>query len=85
MLTLAEETARSFRQEFAGKIMTVLWEKLTDGVWTGLTDNYIRVYTRSSEDLTARLQMAELTKPWQNGMWGVVPKPVRLQSSSLET
>jgi threonylcarbamoyladenosine tRNA methylthiotransferase MtaB len=61
MLALAEESARSFRQEFLGKTMAVLWEKRTDGVWTGLTDNYIRVYTKSSEDLANKLLPVKLT------------------------
>ena len=60
MLALAQESAQSFRQRFLGKTMTVLWEKRTDGVWTGLTDNYIRVYTRSDEDLTNKLLSVKL-------------------------
>ncbi len=56
MLTLHKESAQNFRQQFLGKIMPVLWEQQsTDGVWSGLTDNYIRVYTRSDEDLTNKL------------------------------
>ncbi|MFC1977592.1 tRNA (N(6)-L-threonylcarbamoyladenosine(37)-C(2))-methylthiotransferase MtaB [Chloroflexota bacterium] len=56
MLALAEESARNFRQQFSGKMMPVLWERQSDGgVWSGLTDNYIKVYTRSDEDLTNKL------------------------------
>ncbi|MDO9065485.1 MAG: tRNA (N(6)-L-threonylcarbamoyladenosine(37)-C(2))-methylthiotransferase MtaB, partial [Chloroflexota bacterium] len=44
MLALAEESAADFRKRFAGKIMLVLWEQQTGGLWSGLTDNYIRVY-----------------------------------------
>jgi len=62
MLALAEESAQNFRQQFLGKTMMVLWEKQTDGVWSGLTDNYIRVYTKSSEDLTNKLQPVRLVE-----------------------
>ena len=61
MLALAKESARSFRQGFLGKTMAVLWEKRSgDGVWTGITDNYIRVYTKSDEDLTNKLLPVKL-------------------------
>jgi threonylcarbamoyladenosine tRNA methylthiotransferase MtaB len=55
MLALAQESAQRFRYKFLGKTMTVLWEKQAGGVWTGLTDNYIRVYAKSDEDLTNKL------------------------------
>jgi threonylcarbamoyladenosine tRNA methylthiotransferase MtaB len=62
MLALAKESARNFRRKFLGKTMPVLWEKQTDGVWSGLTDNYIRVYNKSSEDLTNKLLPVKLEK-----------------------
>ncbi len=56
MLVLAEECAAAFRRRFAGREMLVLWENRSpDGVWTGLTGNYIKVHTRSRDDLTNRL------------------------------
>ncbi len=73
MLALAEESAHNFRQRFLGKTMTVLWEKQSGGVWAGLTDNYIRVYTKSSEDLANRLLPVKLTEalPANIGLKGV--------------
>ncbi|MEX0761644.1 MAG: tRNA (N(6)-L-threonylcarbamoyladenosine(37)-C(2))-methylthiotransferase MtaB [Dehalococcoidia bacterium] len=35
--------AREHRMSFVGKTRPVLWEKVTAGVMTGLTDNYLRV------------------------------------------
>ncbi len=56
MLALARESTQNFRQQFLGKIMPVLWEQQSgNGIWSGLTDNYIRVYTRSDEDLSNKL------------------------------
>ena len=61
ILALARESAGRFRQRFLGRTMMVLWEKeVTEGVWVGLTDNYIRVFTRSSESLKNRLAEAKL-------------------------
>jgi threonylcarbamoyladenosine tRNA methylthiotransferase MtaB len=72
MLSLAKESAQNFRQGFLDKTMTVLWEKQTDGIWTGLTDNYIRVYTESSEDLTNKLLPVKLMEIKGDGVWGEV-------------
>jgi len=56
MLTLAQRSAGEFREQFLGRTMPVLWEKETDpGTWNGLTNNYIRVFTRTRDDLTNRL------------------------------
>jgi len=61
MMTLAEESARNFRQRFSGRIMAVLWEKQSaDGVWSGVTGNYIKVYTRSDQDLSNKLMPVKL-------------------------
>ncbi len=62
MLALARENARSFRQQFSGRVMPVLWEQRSaEGVWSGLTGNYVRVHTRSDEDLTNRLLSTRIT------------------------
>jgi threonylcarbamoyladenosine tRNA methylthiotransferase MtaB len=61
MLALANESAKNFSQQFSGKVMPVLWEKQSaNGIWSGLTDNYIKVYTRSNEDLTNKLLPVKL-------------------------
>ncbi len=72
MLALAKESAQNFRQRFLDKTMPVLWEKQTDGVWSGLTDNYIKVYTRSNDDLTNKLLPAKLVEVGGDGVRGVV-------------
>jgi threonylcarbamoyladenosine tRNA methylthiotransferase MtaB len=62
MLTLAEESARNFRQRFSGRTMPVLWERRTgDYTWSGVTGNYLRVFTESKEDLSNRLTPVILT------------------------
>ncbi len=72
MLTLAKESAQNFRQQFLGKTMPVLWEKRSgDGVWSGLTDNYIRVYIKSDGDLTNKLLPVKLVELFnRDGVWG---------------
>jgi len=72
MLVLAKESAQNFSQQFLGKTMPVLWEKRSDdSIWSGLTDNYIKVYTRSDEDLTNKLLPVKLVELFnQDGVWG---------------
>jgi len=73
MLALAEECADNFRRRFLGSNLPVLWEQQGgDGVWTGLTGNYIKVYTRSGEDLTNRLHLVKLTEVSGDGVWGEI-------------
>jgi len=62
MLALGRACIRNFRKGFLGKTMLVLWEKETGGVWSGLTDNYIRAYTKSDQDLTNQLLPVELVE-----------------------
>jgi threonylcarbamoyladenosine tRNA methylthiotransferase MtaB len=70
MLSLARESARSFQQKFLGRTLEVLWERSSGGVWSGLTGNYIRVYTKSCEELTDKILPVKLEKLYRDGVWG---------------
>ncbi len=72
MLAQAEASARSFSQRFCGKTIPVLWEKRSNGLWSGLTDNYIRVYTKNNEDLANKLLPVKLAEVYEDGVWGEV-------------
>jgi threonylcarbamoyladenosine tRNA methylthiotransferase MtaB len=55
MRAVAAASDQAFRQQFVGRTMNVLWESARKGdaglVWSGLTDNYLRVYAAGSADL----------------------------------
>jgi threonylcarbamoyladenosine tRNA methylthiotransferase MtaB len=70
MLALAEESARNFRRRFLGRTMPVLFEQRANGVWSGLTANYIKVYTKSSEDLANKLLPVKLVEIRGDGVTG---------------
>lgn len=72
MLALARESAQNFSQQFLGKTVPVLWEKQSDGIWSGHTDNYIKVYTTSDENLTNKLLPVKLVEVRGGGVWGEV-------------
>ncbi len=70
MLALAEDSAWKFHQRFLGQKLAVLFEQQYNGIWSGLTGNYIRVYTQSSKDLTNKLLPVKLEKIYKDGVWG---------------
>jgi threonylcarbamoyladenosine tRNA methylthiotransferase MtaB len=72
MLTLANESARYFREGFVGKTLEVLWEQAAGGVWSGYTGNYIKIYTKTTADLTNKVTPAKLLKLYRDGVWGEV-------------
>ncbi|MFH1087645.1 MAG: MiaB/RimO family radical SAM methylthiotransferase, partial [Chloroflexota bacterium] len=70
MLDLAAESREKFRQRFLGREMTVLWERETSpGVYSGLTENSIRVTVQSAERLTNRLTPTRLMSPEKGLVW----------------
>ena len=73
MLALHKESTQNFRQRFLDRTMPVLWEKQSNnGFWSGLTDNYIKVYTRNDDDLTNKLLPVKLVQLGGDGVWGEV-------------
>ncbi|MCJ7655997.1 MAG: tRNA (N(6)-L-threonylcarbamoyladenosine(37)-C(2))-methylthiotransferase MtaB [Dehalococcoidia bacterium] len=75
MLELAQRSIRKFCQRFLGQIMTVLWEKEVtsgSGVYSGLSNNYIRVLTQGSEPLTNQFRSVRLVRLHNQGLWGEV-------------
>lgn len=62
MLALAEASASRFREAHVGRVVSVLWEtrRRDDGLWDGLTDNYVRVRAASPDDLLNRITGARV-------------------------
>ncbi len=63
MLELAAFKADAFSRRFIGQTREVLWENEVgrrSGIYSGLTDNYIRTYAKSERNLTARLLKTRL-------------------------
>jgi len=78
LLKLAAESSRDYMRQFRGRIMPVLWEKKTNGVWSGLTGNYIRVFTRSNSVLSNQLmpfRLVELNEDGFRGEPAAIPCP----------
>jgi threonylcarbamoyladenosine tRNA methylthiotransferase MtaB len=75
MLELARQSASKFCQRFLRQSITVLWEKEVapgSGVYSGLSHNYIRVFTQSSEPLTNQFRSVRVVRLHNQGLWGEV-------------
>jgi threonylcarbamoyladenosine tRNA methylthiotransferase MtaB len=75
MLKLAEYCRYSFCQQFLGQTMPVLWERETNlaaNIYSGLTDNYIKVFAHSEKILTNTIVPAKLASFHNKVMWGKV-------------
>jgi len=55
MLALSKRNLKLFNQKFIGHVLPVLFEQQDGEYWTGLSDNYIKVYVKSNQDLTNRM------------------------------
>lgn len=72
MLSLAKESSKAFNNHFIGKTLDVLWEQHSGSVWSGLTGNYIKVYTGSNNDLANIITPVKLVRPYRDGLYGEV-------------
>jgi threonylcarbamoyladenosine tRNA methylthiotransferase MtaB len=72
MLAVAEESERRFWEQHLGQQLTVLWETRKNGVWQGMTDNYIRVFGEAEQDLTNVFTATTLIGMTNGGMIGRV-------------
>jgi len=75
MLQLGQESARRFDKRFLGQDMSVLWEnEVATGseIYSGFSNNYIRVFTESSETLANQFRSVYLVRLHNHGIWGDV-------------
>ena len=59
-----------FRNRNLGGEVSVLWEDQREGRWSGMTDNYLRVFADSEEDLGGTLAPATLVAATAGGVLG---------------
>jgi tRNA A37 methylthiotransferase MiaB len=79
MMEVGRHSAEAFRRAFLGRTLEVLWERQTKSsgpgqkaLWSGLTDNYLRVRTQGETDLSNTITRTKLVTLSRDGMWGKV-------------
>lgn len=76
VLNIAEQQFNNFRHRQIGTIRPVLWESRGTGsksnIWSGLTDNYIRIYTENSWNLKNQITDTNVLGFGPKGLMGLV-------------
>jgi threonylcarbamoyladenosine tRNA methylthiotransferase MtaB len=75
MLELARECRHRFCQSLTGQTMSVLWEKEVgtgEGIYSGLTDNYVRVFVHSVNELSGKIAPVRMAGFNEQGLVGEV-------------
>ena len=77
MIALGKALSLNHHTNYRGRQLNVLWEAVTekegdDRLWSGYSDNYIRVTTRDPVDLFNRVTPTILTNPEPTGMSGSI-------------
>lgn len=70
MLDLARESNQCFQKKFLGYNVDVLWETSKNGVWEGLTDNYMRIYLPSKGSFSNDLLTTRLVSLKDDHLYG---------------
>ncbi len=70
MLEMAQDSQIRFQDLCLNTETQVLWEDEREGYWIGTSDNYLRVRSGASADLSGRITTVLLTASDANGMWG---------------
>ncbi len=68
MQVVADASQRAFAQTLIGRVVHVLWETQTAGMWSGYTDNYVRVEAASGNDLRNRFTRARVVRALPEGV-----------------
>ena len=74
LIKLSNKNSETYRKSLLGQTRKVLWEKkirLGQGhYWSGLTDNYARVYTETNEDQSNKIRSTILTSISDDRLFG---------------
>ncbi len=60
LIELSNKNEREYNEKYIGKRVEVLFEEEKDGLWSGYTKNYVRVFVESDESLENRLKKIEI-------------------------
>jgi threonylcarbamoyladenosine tRNA methylthiotransferase MtaB len=69
MMEISQAAESAYAVQQLGRTLPVLWEGRESGIWSGLTDNYLRVHTKSQRDLMNEITPAAVTSYDALGLW----------------
>ncbi len=69
MMEISQGAEAAYAVQQLGRTLPILWENQAGGIWSGLTDNYLRVHTKSQRDLMNEITPAAVTSYDALGLW----------------
>jgi threonylcarbamoyladenosine tRNA methylthiotransferase MtaB len=75
LLDVQRRSSEAYRTTRLGDTADVLWEEETDGLWQGLTGDYVRVYAAGDSRLANRIVPTRLVRLQGEGVYGVPELP----------
>ena len=71
LIELSNKNERECNEKYIGKNVEVLFEEEKDGLWSGYTKNYVRVFVESDESLENKIQKVEIKDVYELRAEGV--------------
>ena len=72
-MAVAAEMSRKYRKNLLGTGLSVLFEEMDGGYWTGHAPNYVKVYAKG-EDLHNQTRTVKITEVFRDGVLGQLEK-----------
>ncbi len=65
LIELSNKNERECNEKYIGKSVEVLFEEEKDGLWSGYTKNYVRVFVESDESLENKILKVEIKNVYE--------------------
>lgn len=69
---LAAAQAAHFNKQYIGQEVRVLFENKKTDIAEGLTDHYVRVYAKGSQEVRGKISQVRIEAAYRDGLWGVI-------------
>lgn len=70
LIELSNNNQNEYNKSYIGKLLRVLFEEKTNGMWTGYTTNYIKVHVKSEENLENKILTVMPQDVLEQGIFG---------------
>ena len=70
LIELSNKNEKEYNEKYIGKEVEVLFEEKKNGLWSGYTKNYIKVYCESEENLENKIINVVLLEPKEQNLFG---------------
>ena len=72
LIKLSNDNEKEYNEEYLGKKVDVLFEEEKNGLWSGYTSNYIKVFTKCSENLENQIREVTIKEAKEQNLLGEI-------------